>query len=133
MMPWDYKTWQREVRFADSADKSSYHTVKQHVAVINPHYIRVGSSTHRYNRHFLTKEFPADMLRQFLGNHPDLAEVAGKPDPKKREMWIRFWIQADWLDEADKDLGKLLTDLPSEKKLYAQLRSEVNASPGRAA
>ena len=40
---------------------------------------------------------------------------------------IRFWIHADWLDEADKDLEQLLTLLPAEKARYAKLKSEVNA------
>jgi predicted esterase len=125
--PWDYKLWERELRFLDSVNKSSYHTVKQHISVINPHYIRIGSSSYRINRYFLTKEFPAEVLRKFLENHPDLAEPDGKADPEKREKWIRFWIQADWLEEAEKDLVKLQADLPMEKKRYDSLRSEVNA------
>jgi predicted esterase len=123
---WDFEKWQRVLR-VNTIDNKGMHTVEQHVAVINPHYLRVGSKDWKYNRYFLTKEFPPDMLRQFFASHPDLGEKNGKPDPAKREKLIRFWIQADWLDEADKDLARLLTDLPDEKALHARLKSEVNA------
>jgi predicted esterase len=126
VQPWDFEKWQRVLR-VNTIDNKGMHTVEQHVAVIGPHYTRIGSKDWKYNRYFLTKEFPSDMLRQFFATHPDLGEKDGKADPAKREKLIRFWIQADWLDEADKDLAKLLTDLPDEKKLHAQLKSEVNA------
>jgi predicted esterase len=124
---WDFEKWQRFLTVNIPTDPSSHHKVEQHVAIINPHYIRVGSESWRYNRYFLTKEFPPDMLRQFFATHPDLGEKDGKPNAGKREKLIRFWIQADLLDEADKDLAKLLTDLPDEKKLHARLKSEVSA------
>ncbi|HVK09937.1 MAG TPA: hypothetical protein VM597_14300 [Gemmataceae bacterium] len=123
---WDFEKWQRVLR-VNTTDNTGKHTVEQHVAVISPHYIRVGSKDWRYNRYFLTKEFPPDMLRQFFATHPDLGEKDGKPDAAKREKLIRFWIQADLLDEADKELAKLLTDLPTQDKLHARLKSEVNA------
>jgi pimeloyl-ACP methyl ester carboxylesterase len=121
---WNTKDWTREVRFNDE-DPRLFHPVKQHINVLTPHYIRVGSSNYKIVRYFLTKEFKPDFIRSLLINHPDLQEK-GKPDAEKRERLIRFWIQADWLDEADKDLEQLLAVLPAEKERYARLKGEVN-------
>jgi pimeloyl-ACP methyl ester carboxylesterase len=123
---WDPKTWERVIKFND-VDPRLMHTVKQHVNFISPHYVRVGSSTHTLTLYYLLREFKADRIRMMLAGHPDLAEMPGKPEAIKRERFIRFWIQADWLDEADKDLEQLQADLPAEKDRYARLKSEVNA------
>lgn len=121
---WDMKTWEREIKFND-VDTRVKHTVKQHINVITPHYVRVGSSTHTLSRYFLLKEFTSDFIRSLLQNHPDLIQVSGKPDPAKTERLIRFWIQAEWLDEADKDLVQLLDKNPGEKERHDRLRMEV--------
>lgn len=122
---WDSKTWEREIKFND-IDPRIKHTVKQHINVITPHYVRVGSSTHTVSRYFLLKEFTPDFIRSLLKNHPDLLEPAAKPDPAKRERLIRFWIQADWLDEAEVDLALLQKQLPAEKERHDRLQAEVN-------
>jgi len=122
---WNTKDWTREIRFNDE-DPRIFHPVKQHINVLTPHYMRVGSHSHKLVRYFLTKEFKPDFIRSLLVNHPDLLEK-GKPDPEKRERLVRFWIQADWLDEADKELDQLLMVLPAEKERYAKLKGEVNA------
>jgi pimeloyl-ACP methyl ester carboxylesterase len=123
---WDPKEWTRIIRFQD-VDPRIYHKVYQHINVITPHYVRIGSKSHRMARYFLLKEFKPDFIRKLLVNHPDLVEAKGKPDPDRRERLIRFWVQADWLDEADKDLDRLLADLPAEKPRYTRLKAEVNA------
>lgn len=123
--PWDVKTWEREIRFQD-VDKRIFHTVKQHINFISPYYVRIGSSTHKLSHYFLTKEFKPETIRKLLVNHPDILEQTGKPEGDKRERLVRFWIQADWLVEADKELALLLKDMPTEKDRYARLKSEVN-------
>jgi pimeloyl-ACP methyl ester carboxylesterase len=122
---WDPKEWTRVVKFND-IDPKVKHTVKQHINFISPHYLRIGSSTHALTRYFLLHEFKPYFIRSLLVNHPDLIEKDGKPDAGKRERLIRFWIQADWLEEADKDLERLLVDLPAEKERHSRLKSEVN-------
>jgi len=122
---WDPKEWKREIKF-DDVDPRVKHTIKQQITIITPHYVRVGSWSHKLARYILTKEFPPSQIRTFLINHPDLAEEKGKVEPEKREKLIRFWIQADWLDEADKDLSKLLADAQGEKERYARLKAEVD-------
>ena len=125
LKPWDLKEWTRVIEFRD-VDPRLKHTVKQHINVITPHYLRMGSSTHSMSQYFLTREFKSEAVRSMLVNHPTLLEMPGKPEPEKRERLVRFWIQADWLDEADKELAALLTDLPAEKERHARLKSEVN-------
>jgi hypothetical protein len=125
LKPWDPKTWEREIRFQD-VDPRIFHTVRQHINFISPYYVRIGSSTHRLSHYFLTKEFKPETIRKLLINHPDLMEKDGKPEPEKRERLVRFWIQAELLDEADKELALLLKDIPKEKDRYARLKSEVN-------
>jgi pimeloyl-ACP methyl ester carboxylesterase len=122
---WDAKEWTRVIKFND-VDPRVKHTIKQHISLINPHYVRIGSSSHKMTRYFLLKEFPPSQIRTFLTNHPDLAEEKGKVDPEKREKLIRFWIQADLLDEADKDLEALKEAAAGEKERYSRLKAEVN-------
>ncbi|HEX3147490.1 MAG TPA: hypothetical protein VHR66_05365 [Gemmataceae bacterium] len=122
---WDYKAWTKVVKYED-ADPRVKHTVKLHISVMTPHYIRVGSSSHQVGRYFLLKEWDPAIVRKFITNHPDLVEMPGKPDADRREKLIRFWIQADLLEEADKDLEQLLVALPAEKDRHARLKSEVN-------
>ncbi len=125
LKPWDLKEWTRVIEFKD-IDPRLKHTVKQHINVITPHYVRIGSSSHILSHYFLTREFKPETIRAMLVNHPTLLEMPNKPDPEKRERLVRFWIQADWLDEADKDLDTMLTALPAEKERYARLKSEIN-------
>lgn len=126
LKPWDPKEWTRVIKFND-VDPRLKHTVKQHINVITPYYVRVGSSSHVLSHYFLTREFKPETIRALLINHPTLLEPPGKPDAEKRERLVRFWIQADWLDEADKELSALLAALPAEKERVARLKSEVNA------
>lgn len=126
LKPWDPKEWTREIRFGD-VNPQIFHTVRQHINFISPYYVRIGSSSHVLSHYFLLKEFKPDTIRKLLVNHPDLVEQPGKPDGAKRERLVRFWIQADWLDEADKELALLLKDLPAEKDRHARLKSEINA------
>jgi pimeloyl-ACP methyl ester carboxylesterase len=124
---WDLKEWKMVVRYTDVNDPKVMHTVGLQITVITPYYIRIGSSTHsNVARYFLTREWGQELVRKLIVNHPDLIEQPGKPDAGRREKLIRFWIQADWLDEADKDLDRLQADLPAEKDRYARLKSEVN-------
>ena len=51
---WDPKEWTRTIKFNDE-DPRIKHTVKQHINLITPHYVRVGSSTHQLVRYFLTR------------------------------------------------------------------------------
>lgn len=124
--PWDYKEWTKEVRYADSEARRVVHTVRLHISVITPYYLRIGSSSHQIARYVLLNEWGPERVRKFIVNHPDLVEKSDKPDPDRREKLIRFWIQAGWLDEADKDLSALLAALPGEKKRHARLKAEVN-------
>lgn len=125
--PWNDKEWTRTVEFLDADKPNAKHVVQQHVGVISPYYVRVGSGTHRLLSYFLLKEFGVERIRTFLENHPDLNDRA-KPDPDKRERLIRFWIQADLLDEADKDLAKFAKDLPSEREKLEKMKAEINLS-----
>lgn len=125
--PWNDKEWTRKITFLDSEKSNVRHDVDQHIGVINPYYVRIGSGTHRLQSYFLLKEFGAERIRTFLQNHPDLDDRA-KPDAAKRERFIRFWIQADWLAEADKDVAKFAKDFPAEAEKLAKLREELGLS-----
>jgi pimeloyl-ACP methyl ester carboxylesterase len=122
--PWDEKKWTRTIVFKDAEKSNIKHEVKQHVSVISPYYIRIGSESHRLQSYFLLKEFGADRIRSFLQNHPDLDDRA-KPDAGKRERLIHFWIQADLLDEADKDIEKFIKDFPADKERLAKIQAEI--------
>lgn len=125
--PWNYKLWTRTIEFRDAEKDNIKHILKQHISVISPYYIRIGSETHRNQTYYLLKEFSADSVREFLSNHPDLDDRL-KPDPAKRERLIHFWIQANWLEEADKDIAKFIADFPAEKERLTKIRNEIGAS-----
>ncbi|WP_157369453.1 hypothetical protein [Zavarzinella formosa] len=122
--PWNDKTWTRTIVFLDSEKDNIKHEVKQHISVISPYYVRLGSESHRLQSYFLLKEFSADRIRAFLQNHPDLDD-RDKPDAAKRERLIHFWIQADWLDEAEKDIEKFIKDFPADKERLEKIRAEI--------
>ena len=125
--PWNDKLWTRTIEFRDAEKDNIKHVVKQHISVISPYYIRIGSETHRLQTYFLLKEFPAEKIRAFLANHPDLDD-RDKPDAAKRERLIHFWIQAEWFDEAEKDIAKFITDFPGEAERLVKIRNEIGVS-----
>ena len=125
--PWNDKMWTRTIEFRDSEKDYVKHVVKQHISVISPYYIRIGSDSHRLQTYYMLKEFSAERIRTFLSYHPDLDDRE-KPDPAKRERLIHFWIQADWHDEAEKDIAKFITDFPTEKDRLEKIRNEIGVS-----
>ncbi len=122
---WDVKLWRREAKYKDAVDSTGRHTIIQNIVKITPYYVSIGSTTHRVAMWYMTKEFAPDTLRGFLAQHPDIKEEAGKPDGEKRERLIRFWIQAEWPEEAEKDFAKFQKDLPADQERIARIKNEL--------
>lgn len=122
---WNIKLWSREAKYKDALDPTSRHTVIQNIVRITPYSVAIGSTTHRVSMWYLTKEFSPETLRGLLAQHPDIKEETGKPDGEKRERLIRFWLQAEWLEEAEKDFQKFQKDLPQDRERIARLQSEL--------
>ena len=99
--------------------------IKQKVIVLTPHYIRLDSPNYQWTSYYSTQELGQDRVRALLKDHPDLQEKDGEPDPVKRSRKIRFFIQAEWFDEAERDLTELIKLLPAEKERVEKFRKEI--------
>lgn len=107
------------------APQNGPHKIEQQIDLITPHYVRMTSTTHSWLTFLLTKEIGSDAIRKLLSTHPDLAEKVGMPEGGKRAKLIRFLLQADWWDEADEEVERLLADIPAEKERADALRKEI--------
>ena len=117
------------------------HRIEQLMDIVTPHYVRMRSLSHIWDSYYLTSEvvneIGVDTFRKLLRVHPDFAEVngfakmgfsilrVGQPDAGKRAKVIRFLIQAGLLDEADREIDRMLAILPAETKRADELREEL--------
>jgi pimeloyl-ACP methyl ester carboxylesterase len=113
--------WQRTLYFRSSI---GVHHVEQQIDIITPHYVRIPSLTHQLTSYYLTDELGPELVRKLLASHPELVEN-GKPDIDKRVKLVRFLMQADWLNEAEEEVERLLKDIPGEAKRGEALQSEI--------
>ena len=118
--------WIRTLTYRDTLNQSlPPYKIEQQIDVLTPHYARVISNTHRWTSHYLTKELGSELVRRLLSTHPDLIENKSGPDVGKRAKLIKFLIQADWLNEAEEEVERLIKDIPAETKRAEEFRTEI--------
>ncbi len=130
--------WRRTLYYRDTLRPNERYDIEQQIDILTPHYVRVVSTTHFWTNYYLTRELGPERVRRLLYSHPELAEEAGNwfyrllhvgkhpwADAGKRARIVRFLIQAEWLDEADEEIDRMLADLPGEAKKAEELREEV--------
>ena len=120
--------WQRTVYYRDVNQPQLRYQIEQQIDILTPHYARINSYTHLWSSYYLTRELGAEKVRKLLSTHPDFAEKNGQADVDKRAKLVRFLVQADWLDEADEEIERLLKDLPGEAKRADTLRATIRDS-----
>ena len=131
--PWNPKNWERHYWFkapprgpADPALKG----ITQMIARINPYYVQVDTiNKFKWHSGYLTREFEPKELYELLKAGKAFQEsVDLKPEEivAKRMRLINFLTQTGWYDLADKELDRLLTDLPSERKRVTDARAVVD-------
>lgn len=119
------KNLARVVHYRSTTSNGRYE-FKQRVTVLSPHYIRLDCINFKWTCYYSTQEIGPDIIRFLLDNHPDLREKDGKADLGKRSRKVRFYLQANWFDEAKRDLDELARLLPEEsKEKVEQFRKEI--------
>lgn len=119
------KNLSRVVHYRDTVHQGGRYEFKQRATVISPHYIRLDCINFMWTSYYSTQEVGPEITRFLLDNHPDLQEKDGKPDLGKRSRKIRFYIQAKWFIEAERDIAELVKRLPDAKEKAEQFRKEI--------
>jgi predicted esterase len=131
--PWNPKTWTRPYQFKapprGPADPAVW-GVTQMIARINPYYVQVDAvNKFKWHSGYLTREFDPNELYALLKAGKAFQETAEmKPQEivAKRMRLINFLTQTGWYDLAEKELDKLLTDLPSERTRVTDARAVID-------
>jgi predicted esterase len=111
-------TWSRRFQFrALGYDKPV--DVPQHIGMLTPYWARVDSmGRFWWSCAYLTRELGPETVQSLLASHPDFQDKKNQDATKRASMRLRkadFFAQAGWLDLADKELDRILSELPGEK------------------
>jgi len=115
--PWNDK-WERTVVVGTESGQVK---ADQHLGLLTPQYLRIDALKYNWSPFYFTKELKPEMVRGLLAKYPsDVKEMIGQPENIKRFRIFRFLVQAGWYDDAEKELERILKDLPNEKeKVYS--------------
>jgi predicted esterase len=121
-------TWSRRFKFrAQGFDRPV--DVPQHIGMLTPYWAQVESmGRYFWGCAYLTRELGPDTVQSLLASHPDFQEKKNKDSTKRASIRLRkadFFAQAGWLDLADKELDRLLTDLPDQKERVEAARKTL--------
>jgi hypothetical protein len=101
--------------------------IRQRLTYLTPYMFRLDGVEHRWVSCFLLDEMDPKMIQKLLLQFDKVAEKDGNPDPLKRMLIFRFWVQAKNLDMAEAELVRLLKDMPAEKARVDKAREELRA------
>lgn len=126
---WDYKTWQREFFFRAPGNRPRV-GLKQMIERITPYHLQMGAITkHRWHSAYLLREFEPDTIYKLLKANKAFAEPATlKPNQivARRMRLINFLTQAGWFDLAEKELDRLVVDMPEQKSRVLEARAVID-------
>lgn len=108
--PWD-NNGRRNVRVATPHKTFN---VEQNITALTPYFLRVGARRQIWTCSMLTREFDPQLLLKIIRTH-----LEAKKNPNQLEdrfRLFRFCVQAEWFEEAEKELAGMLTDFPKEKE-----------------
>jgi pimeloyl-ACP methyl ester carboxylesterase len=120
--PFD-KNWRKVMTFDDP--NGGFYEIKQQITALTPHHVRIEALTHIWTSFHLTKEFGPELCKTLIRNHPDMIEKDGKPDADKRMRLVRFLMQAEWWDEAEKEGDELVRLVPQAKERVEKVHDEI--------
>jgi pimeloyl-ACP methyl ester carboxylesterase len=108
--------WDRTIKFRSGLNQKK---VEQHLTILTPYYARTDATARWiWPAVYLTRELGPDVVRELLSSHPDFEEdrkLAADVLVARRFRYCDFFAQAGWYDEAERELGRLLADKPSDK------------------
>ncbi len=120
--PWNDK-WERTIKAEGPKGRVD---IPQRLVQLTPHFARVDALRYYWSSHFLTREFDPAVLRSLLRDHPDLKPTGSRDDAAKRLRIYRFFVQAGWYDEAEKELQGIVKDFPDQKEQVENSRANLN-------
>lgn len=125
---WDPKTWKRDYFFRSPGRPRI--GVEQMIARLSPYYIQVDAVTKfKWHAGYMTREFDRNEIYALLKANKAFAET---PETKpaeiaaKRLRLINFLTQSGWYDLAEKELDRLITDLPDQKGRVNEARAIID-------
>jgi pimeloyl-ACP methyl ester carboxylesterase len=119
----DWKsTWGRRFVFytRNSKGETVPLNVPQDISFLTPYWAEVQSrGKFFWGCAYLTRELGPETIQSLLASHPDFQDSKNLPAEKRASMRLRkadFFAQAGFLDFAEKELNRLLSDLPDQKE-----------------
>lgn len=120
-------TWSRRFHFLSSNGRIE--NVPQHISMLTPYWARVDSlGRYWWSCAYLTSELGPETVQSLLAAHPDFQDKKNQTAEQCASMRLRkadFFAQAGWLDLADKELDRLLADLPDQKERVQAARKKL--------
>ena len=120
-------TWSRRFQFLSG--NGVVENVPQHIGKLTPYWARVDSlGRYFWSCAYLTRELGPETVQSLLASHPDFQDKKDQAPEKRASMRLRkadFYAQAGWLDLADKELDRILADLPGQKSRVEAARKTL--------
>src|SRR5579884_1418057 len=127
---WD-DTWSRRYVFftRNSTGRIVDLNVPQHINYMTPYWAEVQSRGRFFwGCAYLTRELGPETVQSLLASHPDFQDNKNLPADKRASIRLRkadFFAQAGFLDLAEKELDRLLADLPEQKERVETARKTL--------
>ncbi len=103
--------------------------VPQHINYLTPYWAEVQSRGRFFwGCAYLTRELGPETVQSLLASHPDFQDTKSLPAEKRASMRLRkadFFAQAGFLELAEKELNRLLTELPDQKERVETARKTL--------
>jgi pimeloyl-ACP methyl ester carboxylesterase len=103
--------------------------VPQHINNLTPYWAEVQSRGRFFwGCAYLTRELGPETVQSLLASHPDFQDNKNLPAEKRASMRLRkadFFAHAGFLDLAEKELERLLADLPEQKERVENARKAL--------
>jgi predicted esterase len=119
--------WDRRFQFVSG--QGGVVDVPQHIGALTPYWARVDSAgKYFWGCAYLTRELGPETVQSLLAKHKDFQEKKNLPSEKRASLRLRkadFFAQAGFLDLADKELERLMADLPDQKERVAPARKAL--------
>ncbi|MDB4802668.1 hypothetical protein OAH05_01940 [bacterium] len=101
--------------------------IVQGITKLRPDYFQLEGITHQWEYALDTKTLPSEILMSLIEQSSD------RTDPSERKATVTFFLQADMLTEAQRELDRIAEEFPELEdwaKEYRQKIAEANARSG---
>lgn len=119
--------WTRRFQFISGMGGTL--NVPQHVGKLTPYWAQADSTGKFFwSCAYLTRELGPETVQSLLATHKDFQEKKDQPAEKRASIRLHkadFFAQAGFLDLADKELARLLADLPDQKERIETARKAL--------